>query len=87
MSRAGIIGVSGHGGWAVLVTADGNGTLLDRRRVELVDERLPKNSAPQRTAGAPRNVRKPDLLETSGLTARASRWGMVECDRGGKRRA
>ena len=42
MSRAGIIGVSDHGGWAVLVTADGNGALLDRRRVELVDEGLPK---------------------------------------------
>ncbi len=26
----------------MLVTADGKGTLLDRRRVELVDERLPK---------------------------------------------
>jgi hypothetical protein len=34
--------VSDHGGWAVLVTADGKGTLLDRRRVELVDEWLPK---------------------------------------------
>jgi len=42
MSRAGIIGVADHGGWAVLVTADGEGTLLDRRRVELVDEGLPK---------------------------------------------
>ena len=42
MSQAGIIGVSDHGGWAVLVTADGDGTLLDRRRVELVDEGLPK---------------------------------------------
>lgn len=42
MSRAGIIGVSDHGGWAVLVMADGDGTLLDRRRVELVDEGLPK---------------------------------------------
>jgi hypothetical protein len=42
MSRAGIIGVSDHGGWAVLVTADGIGTLLDRRRVELVDGGLPK---------------------------------------------
>ena len=40
MSR--IIGVSDHGGWAVLVTAAGDGTLLDRRRVELVDEGLPK---------------------------------------------
>jgi hypothetical protein len=38
----GIIGVSDHGGWAVLVTAAADGTLLDRRRVELVDEGLPK---------------------------------------------
>ena len=38
----GIIGVSDHGGWAVLVTATGDGTLLDRRRIELVDEDLPK---------------------------------------------
>ena len=38
----GIIGVSDHGGWAVLVTVAGDGTLLDRRRVELVDEDLPK---------------------------------------------
>ena len=37
-----IIGVSDHGGWAVLVTATGDGTLVDRRRVELVDEDLPK---------------------------------------------
>jgi hypothetical protein len=42
VSRAGIIGVSDHGGWAVLVTAAVDGTLLDRRRVELVDEGLPK---------------------------------------------
>ena len=38
----GTIGVSDHGGWAVLVTIAGDGTLLDRRRVELVDEDLPK---------------------------------------------
>ena len=37
-----IIGVSDHGGWAVLVTATADGTLLDRRRVELVDADLPK---------------------------------------------
>lgn len=37
-----IVGISDHGGWAVLVTATGDGTLLDRRRVELVDEDLPK---------------------------------------------
>jgi hypothetical protein len=40
--NCGIIGVSDHGGWAVLVTATRDGTLLDRRRVELVDEDLPK---------------------------------------------
>src|ERR1700722_8202264 len=43
MSRDdGIIGISDHGGWAVLVTVAGDGSILDRRRVELVDEDLPK---------------------------------------------
>jgi hypothetical protein len=43
MSKSGgVIGVSDHGGWAVLVTVARDGTLLDRRRVELVDEGLPK---------------------------------------------
>lgn len=43
MSSGGaIIGVSDHGGWAVLVTVAGDGKLVDRRRVELVDEDLPK---------------------------------------------
>jgi hypothetical protein len=37
----GIIGVSDHGGWAVLVTVTRDGKLLDRRRVELVDDDLP----------------------------------------------
>ena len=41
-SNGGIIGVSDHGGWAVLVTVARDGTLLDRRRVELVGEDLPK---------------------------------------------
>lgn len=42
MSKTGgIIGVSDHGGWAVLVTMIRDGTLLDRRRVELVDDALP----------------------------------------------
>ena len=40
--KGGIIGISDHGGWAILVTVAGDGTLLDRRRVELVDEGLPK---------------------------------------------
>src|SRR3954449_10888991 len=42
LKNDGIIGVSDHGGWAVLVTVAPDGTLLDRRRVELVDEDLPK---------------------------------------------
>lgn len=43
MSKSGgIVGVSDHGGWAVLVTVARDGTLLDRRRVELVGEGLPK---------------------------------------------
>ena len=41
LKNGGIIGVSDHGGWAVLVTATSDGTLLDRRRVELVDDSLP----------------------------------------------
>jgi hypothetical protein len=39
--NGGIIGVSDHGGWAVLVTVARDGTILDRRRVELVDDTLP----------------------------------------------
>ncbi|HWF09540.1 MAG TPA: hypothetical protein VG297_13815 [Bryobacteraceae bacterium] len=42
MKHGAIIGVSDHGGWAILVTAAGDGRLLDRRRVELVDDDLPK---------------------------------------------
>src|SRR5579863_854710 len=42
MSKSGnLIGVSDHGGWAVLVAVARDGTLLDRRRVELVDDDLP----------------------------------------------
>jgi hypothetical protein len=40
-SSGGIVGVSDHGGWAILVTVARDGTLLDRRRVELVDDTLP----------------------------------------------
>jgi hypothetical protein len=41
LKNDGIMGVSDHGGWAVLVTAARDGSLLDRRRVELVDDNLP----------------------------------------------
>jgi hypothetical protein len=37
----GVVGISDHGGWAVLVTVAPDGSLLDRRRVELVDDNLP----------------------------------------------
>ena len=40
--KSGVIGVSDHGGWAILVTVTRDGTLLDRRRVELVSDDLPK---------------------------------------------
>src|SRR5215469_8899108 len=42
MKSGGIVGISDHGGWAVLVTVAKDGALLDRRRVDLVDENLPK---------------------------------------------
>ena len=59
MSRdGGVIGVSDHGGWAVLVTAAGDGRLLNRCRVELVDENLPKIPASQRRARASRSMRR-----------------------------
>jgi hypothetical protein len=41
-ATSGFIGVADHGGWAVLVTVATDGAVLDRRRVELVDEDLPK---------------------------------------------
>lgn len=41
MSGDAAVGVSDHGGWAVLVTATEDGGLLDRRRVELVEAGLP----------------------------------------------
>jgi hypothetical protein len=37
-----IIGISDHCGWAVFVTALPDGTLLDRRRIQLVADDLPK---------------------------------------------
>jgi hypothetical protein len=36
-----IVGVSDHNGWAVLVTIGSDGTIVDRRRVTLVDQDLP----------------------------------------------
>jgi len=39
--RAAIVGAADHGGWAVLITVARGGTLIDRRRVELIDAGLP----------------------------------------------
>lgn len=36
-----VVGAADHGGWAILMTVTSDGALLDRRRVELVDEGLP----------------------------------------------
>lgn len=36
------VGVADHAGWAVLMTTDADGRVLDRRRVELIDGGLPK---------------------------------------------
>ena len=36
-----VVGVSDHGGWAIFVTVARDGSLFDRRRVELVDDTLP----------------------------------------------
>lgn len=37
-----IVGIFDHGGWAVFVTGTREGAVLDRRRVDLVDEGLPR---------------------------------------------
>jgi hypothetical protein len=36
-----VVGVSDHAGWAILITVARDGTIVDRRRVELVDAGLP----------------------------------------------
>lgn len=42
MSNDAFIGISDHGGWAVLVTVTRDRTIVDRRRIELIDADLPK---------------------------------------------
>lgn len=36
-----VAGVADHSGWAIVVTAQGDGTFVDRRRIELVESGLP----------------------------------------------
>jgi hypothetical protein len=69
LKSGGTIGVADHGGWAVLVTVAGDGTLLDRRRVELVDESLP--ALPHHHEGQLLPVNEAvDLVERVRLSAR-----------------
>ncbi|HKV04021.1 MAG TPA: hypothetical protein VJO53_02815 [Candidatus Acidoferrales bacterium] len=67
-NNGGIIGVSDHGGWAVLVTVARDGTLLDRRRVELVDEGLPKLPHHSEGQGLPLDEAV-ELVERVGVSA------------------
>ncbi len=73
----GIIGISDHGGWAVLVTVARDGTLLDRRRVELVDEGLPK--LPHHSEGQRLPVEKAVALVES-VRVSAERCAVVALD-------
>jgi hypothetical protein len=47
------VGVFDHWGWAVLVTVAPDGSLIDRRRVELVDRDLPKHPHHHDAQGLP----------------------------------
>ena len=63
-----IIGVSDHGGWAVLVTVAGDGAVLDSRRVELVGADLP--SLPHHCEGQRMPVEEAvELVERVRLSA------------------
>src|SRR5215472_598655 len=75
----GTIGVSDHGGWAVLVTVARDGTLLDRRRVELVGEglpRLPHHSEGQRLP-LDKAVELVERVRMSAETHAAHAWDAV----------
>src|SRR5436309_14033979 len=73
----GVVGVSDHGGWAVLVTVAGDGTLLDRRRVELVDEDLPK--IPHHSEGQSRPIHEAVAL-VERVRVSAERHAKLELD-------
>ncbi|HEV8408519.1 MAG TPA: hypothetical protein VGQ34_11350 [Sphingomicrobium sp.] len=58
-----IVGVSDHAGWAVFVIIDRTGRVLDRRKLELKDEKLP--AMPHHSES-----RRQGLLETLALIER-----------------
>ena len=76
MSRDGaIIGVSDHAGWAVLVTVAGDGTLLDRRRLDLLDEGERREQAHEAKRDREADERRPH--EASGGVPRARLRGLL----------
>jgi hypothetical protein len=77
--NGGVIGVSDHGGWAVLVTVARDGTLLDRRRVELVGEGLPKLPHHSEGQGLPldRAVRLVERVRVSAESHAVLAWDAV----------
>jgi hypothetical protein len=75
------VGVSDHGGWAVLVTAAGDGRVIDRRRVDLVEAGLPALphhhdaqglSVAEGVALVERVARSADVCATAALAALAA---------------
>jgi hypothetical protein len=54
-AKTAIVGVSDHGGWAVLVTVRRDAALVDRRRVELVEKHLPSLPHHHDAQGLPEN--------------------------------
>ncbi len=77
-ARTATVGVADHCGWAVLITVARDGSLLDRRRVELVDADLPKLPHHHECQGLPvgeavalveRVTRSADACARAGLDA------------------
>jgi len=83
-----IIGVSDHGGWAVLVTVASDGTLLDRRRVELVDEdcRRSRTTAKRRRFRSMRQLRWWSACGRRRNGTRSSAWTPSSLQRQRERR-
>lgn len=62
------VGVAHHFGWAVAVTASADHTVVDRRRIELIEPGLP--SAPIHHEGGPHLLhRRADPLDDGALSA------------------
>ena len=69
----GIVGVSDHAGWAVLVTVAGDGALVDRRRVALLDDGLPKLPHHHEAQGLPLREAEDLIAEVRASAERHAR--------------